>query len=153
MARPVKRNRAPINELDYAALPGGIYLDEVQFGMIHKMELHKQPKTNVDEFVFKGKLHRGEVRFITGDKLTFSLPVLDGYNHGFTLEGKAKDLFQVKDALDVFSENENRTFNYTKASSKLFYIGNMKEEITLYVTFYENCYGDNTNRWAVLYAE
>lgn len=39
MAKPTKRNRKPITKLDYSSLEDGIYIDEVSFGEIHKLEL------------------------------------------------------------------------------------------------------------------
>ena len=152
MARPVKRNRLPLEELNYTNVANGVYLDEVQFGMIHELKKQKQSHSEVEEFVFKGKLHKGEVKFICGDRLKEVSPILEGFNHGYTLEGKAQELFEVRGALDIFSKNENRSFNYTKEGSTLVFVGSDKEEVTLYVTFYENCYGEMNNRWAVIYA-
>lgn len=153
MAKPVKRNRLPIKKLNYTSLEDGIYLDDVAFGEIFKMELQKAEGSSVDEYVFEGKLHHGEIKFITGEKLLNQIPTMDGFNHGYTLEGDAQKIFHVEEALDIYSTNEQRIFNYTKKGSKLVFNGDLKKEYVIYVRFYDNCYGDDNNRWAVIFAE
>lgn len=153
MAKPVKRNRKPITKIDYTAVDDGIYLDDVSFGEIHLMKKIFSTEAEVDEYVYEGKLHEGEIKFLAGEKLSFQLPTMDGYNHGYTLEGDAQKIFKVEDALDVYSNDEDRTFNYTKANSKLVFIGDKKKDYVVFVRFYDNCYGDLNNRWAVIFAE
>jgi hypothetical protein len=153
MAKAVKRNRAPIQKVDYTAVENGIYIDEVSFGEIHLMEQTFSNEACVDEFVYEGKLHNGEVKFITGEKLATQIPGMNGYNHGYTLEGIAQEIFKVENALDIYSTDEGRTFNYTKTDSKLVFVGDKKKEYVIYVRFYDNCYGDENNRWAVIFAE
>lgn len=153
MAKPVKRNKEAVSKIDYTNVKEGIYLDEVSFGEIHQMEKKFSNETFVDEYVYEGMLHSGEVKFITGDKLSIQIPSMGGYNHGYTLEGKAQEIFQVESALDVYSSDEMRTFNYTKEDSKLVFIGDQKKKYTLYVRFYDNCYGNLNNRWAVIYVK
>lgn len=153
MAKPTKRNRKPITKLDYSSISDGIYIDEVSFGEIHKLELRVAEASNVDEYVYEGKLHKGEIKFVTGEKLATVIPTYTGFNHGFTLEGEAKYIFEVENALDVYSNNESRTFNYTKVDSKLIFKGDSRKTYAIYVRFYENCLGNNNNRWAVIYAE
>lgn len=152
MARPIKRNRLPIKKLNYTSLEAGIYLDEVAYGEIHKMETQSAEKDTVTEFVYEGNLHHGEVKFITGEKLQNQIPEMEGFNHGYTLEGIANEIFAVENSLDIYSNSEQRTFNYTKKDSKLIFKGDEKKEYSLFVRFYENCYGENNNRWAVIYA-
>ncbi len=153
MAKPVKRNKEAVKKIDYSMVKEGIYLDEVSYGEIHQMDKKFSNETYVDEYVYEGKLHSGEVKFITGDKLLMQIPSMDGYNHGYTLEGDAQKLFKVENALDVYSSDEMRTFNYTKVDSKLVFIGDQKKTYTIYVRFYDNCYGSLNNRWAVIYVE
>lgn len=152
MAKPVKRNRQPIEKIDYIETLDGVYIDDVAFGELHLMKVEKAKASYVDEFVYEGKLHNGEIKFLGGSTLV-QMPSMAGFNHGYTLEGDAQYIFEVENALDVYSSNEKRTFNYTQASSKLKFIGDSSKEYVLYVRFYENCYGNLNNRWAVIYAE
>lgn len=154
MAKPVKRNRKPIAKVDFSDFKEGIYLDDVAFGNVYPLMKRKSDfSEDVEEFVFEGKLHHGEIRFLTGDGLAVALPEVEGYNHGYTLEGDAVHLFKVENALDIYSDNEKRTFNYTKKDSRLIFVGDSKKDYVLFVRFYENCYGDFNNRWAVIFAE
>jgi hypothetical protein len=154
MAKLAKRNRAPIQKLDYSKkLPEMIYLDELAYGEVHPLKLTKAMDSQVDEYVYCGKLHQGEIKFLAGDKLDCQIPDIDGFNHGYTLEGLANDIFEVQAALDIYSSVEKRTFNYTKNDSKLVFKGDKKKDYAIYIRFYDNCVGNINNRWAVIFAE
>ncbi|QOS39432.1 hypothetical protein DYE49_02745 [Treponema rectale] len=154
MAKLAKRNREPLKKIDYTKeLTKTIYLDEMSFGQVHPMTLKKADVSNVDEYVYCGKLHKGEIKFLAGDKLGYQLPEMVGFNHGYTLEGIAPSIFEVQDALDVYSSIEKRTFNYTKKDSKLIFKGDKKKDYAIYVRFYDNCVNNVNNRWAVIFAE
>lgn len=153
MAQPVKRNREKVAVIDYSNITDGIYLNELSFGLVHKLESQVAKDSSTIEYHYHGRLHNGEIKLLTGTNMDVSIPELDGFNHGFTLEGVAKYIFKVENCLDVYSNGEKRTFNYTKKDSKLMFVGDKKKEYSLYIRIYDNCYGDNNFRWVVIYAE
>lgn len=153
MAKLDKRKKLPVQKIDYTNVEDGIYLDDVSYGEIHPMKKIFSSEACVDEYVYEGKLHRGEIKFIAGENLAYQIPAMAGYNHGYTLEGLAQKIFKVENALDIYSNDENRIFNYTKEGSSLVFVGDKKKEYVVFVRFYDNCYGDVNNRWAVIFAE
>ncbi len=151
MAKPVKRNRKPIKKVDVLNLPEGIYLDEKGFGEIHPLSSHRAV-SGEPELVYEGPLHKGKIGLVTGKDLKVNIPSL-GYDHGYTLEGKAQEIFVVDNGLDIYSPSEKRTFCYINPSSSLVFIGDPSKKYRIYFRIYENCYGNNNNRWVVINAE
>lgn len=125
-----------------------LYLQEVASGKLH--QLTKQVASwGGEEYVLKGNIAKGKVKFVRGEKLDQNVPAV-GDDHGYTLEGKAQELFVVKNALNEKSECENRSFNYINNKSTLEFVGNAKDQVSLYVRVYDN---EENNRWVVIYAE
>lgn len=153
MAQPVKRNREKVATIDYANVTDGIYLNETSYGLVHKLDCQVAKDSSVCEYFYKGRLHKGEIKILCGKNMDVPIPELEGFNHGFTLEGEAKNIFVVENCLDVYSNGEKRTFNYTKADSKLMFVGDKKKEYSFFIRIYDNCYGNNNFRWVVIYAE
>lgn len=132
--------------------PEGYCLNEKSFGKVHEMK-KVTSVFGVDEYTYVGKLHQGEVTFIGGEGLKEVYPVKEGDNHGFTLEGKAQEIFHCENALVRHSDSENRDFVYVNPKSVLKFVGDTKKCYTIKVRFYDNCYGEGNNRWVVIYAE
>lgn len=151
MAKPTRRHREPIRKLDVFNLPLGVYLDEKGFGELHLLHSHRA-RNGEPELMFEGKLHKGQVSLVTGAELETEIPT-QGYNHGFTLEGFAQDLFVVDNACVSYNAKENRTFCYINPTSKLMFQGNPDKKYRIYFHIYENCVGEANNRWVVVTAE
>ena len=76
-----------------------------------------------------------------------------GYNHGFTFEGFAQQLFVVDNACVSYNAQEDRTFAYINPTSKLMFQGDPSKKYRIYFHIYENCVGEENNRWVVVNAE
>ena len=132
--------------------PEGYCLNEKSFGKVH--ELCKATSVyGVEEYTYKGKLHQGEVTFVGGEGLKEVYPTLSGTNHGYTLEGLAQKIFHAENALVRHSDSEDRDFVYVNEKSVLKFVGDSHKSYTIKVRFYDNCYGNDNNRWVVIYAE
>lgn len=151
MAKPVKKNRRPIEKVDLFNLPETLYLNEKGYGEIHDLSLERG-KDGVKEYVYHGKLHKGNISLVFGKELGYTIPT-PGYNHGFTLEGKAQEIFTVDCSLMVYNAMEHRFFCYINPNSELFFKGNTKKDYSIYFRIYDNVNGENNNRWVVIYAE
>lgn len=152
MSKPIKRNREKINRINFLNLGDGVYLNEVSVGQLHLMR-EQDAVVGGKEYVYEGKLNAGEITFIGGADLKTTLVERDGFNHGYTLEGVAKEIFTGDAALNIYNPVEHRTFVYTNSSAALTFVGDPEKEYRLFVRFYENTYGDNNNRWGVIYGE
>lgn len=152
MAKPILRNRKPEDKLNLLNVKDGCYLDELTYGTIFPMK-EQEAKVGGKEYVYSGKIRRGACAFLLGEGLKEKVPDIDGYNHGYTLEGIADEIFDVKDALDIYSSSEHRTFCYTNADSKLIFVGSPDKEYNLYVRFYDKDANGSNHRWCVIYAE
>ena len=138
--------------LNLLNLPDGVYFDEKSFGMIHLMTAQKSI-FGIDEYVYKGKIHKGRCCFLTGKNLSKCAPSGDNWNHGFTLEGIAQEIFTVDKALIAKNAAERRTFCYTNSNSVLKFVGDPKKKYNIFARIYENAYGIGNYRWVVIYAE
>lgn len=150
--RTAKRVKAEkkINILD---IKDGVYLDEKSFGTVKLMEKNEKCIFGIDEYMYSGKLHKGRIGFLVGKDLKQVAPIQDDYNHGFTLEGAAKDIFEVEKALNIYNAAEKRTFSYVNGKSVLKFVGNPAQKFDIYVRIYDNAYGIENYRWVVIYAE
>ncbi len=151
MAKPTKRHREPIKKVDVLNLPLGIYLDEKGFGEIHLLHAHRSPNGE-PEVMYEGKVHKGELALVTGKNLELQVPT-QGFNHGYTIEGFAQQLFLVENACVSYNAKEDRTFAYINPTSKLVFTGNPDKKYKIYFHIYENCIGKDNNRWVVINAE
>lgn len=114
----------------------------------HAFKKSVSPIYGVDEYVFKGKLVKGAVKFIRKDGK--SVPTNDIYNSGYTLVGKAMQLFAVKNALVECSHtSEDQSYNYGNPKTVLEYVGDDKVH-TLYVRIYDNAHGEENDRWVTI---
>lgn len=128
-----------------------LYIEEVSSSTRHQLQKATASWNEGQvEYVYKGKLAKGVVRFLTGKNLSTTVPSTSGEDHGYTLEGKAQQLFEVSKALNVQNEWEGRSFNYINEKSTLKFVGDPKAEVSLYVRVYQN---ESDNRWVVIYAE
>ncbi len=132
-------------------LQKGIYLNECSYGKIHLMEEEISPVFNCREYIYRGKLHFGEVQFLGGDRLTERYPSVADRDHGYTFEGEANNVFQVVDALAAYNDEEGRTFNYIKPGSRLIFKGLANKEYEVHIRIYDNINGINNNRWVVIF--
>lgn len=101
----------------------------------------------VQEFIWTGVLEPGPLSFRRKDGQ--QVPVPADSNHGFTLVGKAKDLFRVENALVVLSETGDQAYAYIQNDSTLVYVGDDKPH-TLFVRIYDNASGENNDHWLAL---
>lgn len=90
-------------KLNMFDLADGLYFNEKSFGKLHYMKEGKSVYGD-REYVFEGRIHKGEVAFVMGRDLKDMIPVKGNWNYGYTLEGMAKDLFRADDALIKESE-------------------------------------------------
>lgn len=139
-------------KLDLSHLPEGVYFDEKAFGKVHLMEVNKSI-FGVDEYVYKGKIHKGRCGFLGGLRLSEQAPRPEDRDHGYTLEGLANEIFEVDNALVCHNEGDNRTYCYTNSKSALKFVGDPSKNYELYVRIYENAYGINNYRWVVIWAQ
>ena len=70
-----------------------------------------------------------------------------------TLEGNAQRIFQAENALVRHSDSEDRDFVYINDKSSLRFVGDSDKNYEIHIRIYDNCYGNNDNRWVVIYAE
>ncbi len=145
------KNRT-IKSLDLNNSENHMYMIEQSFGLVHKMRWNNSI-FNTEEFVYTGRLHKGKLTFATGKDLKVVVPRRGKFNYGFALEGIAKDIFKVRNSLNIYNKFENRTFSYINPNSYLEFIGDPFVEYSLYVRIYEDCFGIKNSRWAVIYAQ
>lgn len=151
MAKPTRRHREPVRKLDVFNLPLGVYLDEKGFGEIHLLHSHRSANGE-PELMYEGLLHKGQLALVTGANLEKQIPT-QGYNHGYTLEGLAQQLFVVDYACVSYNAQEDRTFAYINPTSKLMFQGDPAKKYRVFFHIYENCVGEENNRWVVINAE
>ena len=151
MAKTTKRNRKPVQKVDILNLPEGVYLDEKGFGEIHPLTVDEDD-FGEREYIYRGTLHKGALAIVTGKKLTITVP-MPGYDHGYTFEGAAQEIFKVENALNVTNPAERRTFSYINPHSQLTFFGDPKQEYEIHFHIYDNCKGENNFRWVVVRAE
>lgn len=152
MAKPVKRNRVPKKKINLTDVKPGLYLDEITYGDILPLT-EQEASVGGKEYVYEGKLHHGKIAFVGGEGLKEIFPEMEGFNHGFTLEGVAPKIFEVRNALNIYSETEKRLFSYSTKKSELHFLGDPKKVYKLYLRFYDKQNEETTERWAVLYVE
>ncbi len=130
----------------------GVYLDEVNYGKLHLME--KGVSVYGDkQYSYVGKIHKGEIRFVTGKNFDLTFPIKGDWDYGYTLEGDANKLFKATNALVKYSEEEKRTFIYINDESKFEFIGGLDYDYELYIRIFDRDEDDYTNfRWVVIYA-
>jgi|WetSurMetagenome_2_1015567.scaffolds.fasta_scaffold70352_2 hypothetical protein len=141
-----------LKTLNLKELPDGVFFDEQAFGRVHIMDVNPSI-FGVDEYVYSGRIHKGRCGFLCGKKLNQEAPVLTNWDHGFTLEGVAQQIFTVDKALICVNKDENRTFCYVNHYSRLKFIGDPMKEYQLYVRIYENAFGIENYRWVVIWAQ
>ena len=146
-----KKNRT-IKALNLMQAEYNVYLLEKGYGLAHRMR-KQQSMFGIDEYVYTGRFHKGCIKLVNGRNMSYSLPEKERYNFGFTLEGEADKIFQVRNALCKYNSNERRRFCYTNKKSELYFVGDPFKIYSMYVRIYDNCYGYCNNRWVVIYAE
>lgn len=104
----------------------------------------------VKEYFWKGIIHKGVVKFTHASGK--QVPVPADSNHGYTLVGKAKNLFAPDNALEVLSESGDQAYVYIQPESFIKYVGDENEH-TIYVRIYDNTTGKNNDRWLTLSVE
>lgn len=104
----------------------------------------------VKEYFWKGIIHKGVVKFVHASGK--QVPVPADSNHGYTLVGKAKNLFAPENALEVLSESGDQAYVYIQPESFIKYVGDENEH-TIYVRIYDNTTGKNNDRWLTLSVE
>ena len=141
-----------VKKVDIIKTPEGICLNEKSFGKVH--ELVKETSIfGVEEYIYRGKLHQGEITFVGGEGLKDVYPTKEGENHGYTLEGEAQKLFRAENALVRHSESEDRDFVYVNPRSVLKFVGDSRKNYEIHIRIYDNCYGNGNNRWVVIFAK
>lgn len=139
-------------KLDMLSLDDGIYFNEKGYGKLHLLK----EETSVygdKEFVYEGRIHKGEVTFIAGKTLSETIPLKGEWDYGYTLEGLAIDFFRPTNTLLKKSDIEHRTFVYTNPRSKLTFVGDYRKIYRLHVRIFD-ALGESYNyRWLVLYLE
>jgi len=81
------------------------------------------------------------------------VPVHHSANCGYTLVGKAQKLFHADKALVANGEaSDDQEYVYINEHSTLHYVGEDGVH-TLFVRVYDNIYGENDDRWAVVYID
>lgn len=151
MAKPTRRHREPIRKLDVFNLPQGTYLDEKGYGQLHLLHSHRA-KNGEPELMYEGNLHKGQLALVSGSELECEIPS-QGYDHGYTFEGFAQELFVVDNATVSYNAKEDRTFAYINPTSRLMFQGDPNKKYRIYFHIYENCVGEENNRWVVVNAE
>lgn len=148
----VKKNVVTEKKLNMFDLKEGIYFDEKAFGKLHLMK----EGTSVygdKEYVYEGRIHKGEVAFVLGSDLKRTIPVKGAWDYGYTLEGMAKDLFVADEALTKENEAEKRKFVYIKTNSKLRFVGDYRRNYRLHVRVFDIVDEKPNYRWLVLFLE
>lgn len=142
-------NEKRLNLLD---LKKGVYFDEVSYGKLHRME-NGTSAYGDKEYTYVGKIHKGEVKFLTGRNTDIIIPQKGDWDYGYTLEGQANQLFEAKNALVRYNEEEKRTFIYINDESKLEFLGGLDREYELYIRIFDRDPDGRTNfRWVVIFA-
>lgn len=148
----VKKNVVTEKKLNMFDLKDGIYLDEKAFGKIHLMK-EGISLYGDKEYIYEGKIHKGEVVFLLGNDLKKTIPVKGAWDYGYTLEGMAKELFVASDALTKENEAEKRNFVYINSKSKLSFIGDFRRTYRLHVRVFDIVDEKPNYRWLVLFLE
>ena len=155
MAKKVIKNTKSVKttrKVDILKTPEGVCLNEKSFGKVHELK-RGTSIFGVEEYVYTGKLHQGEVTFVGGEELRDVYPSKGESNHGYTLEGNAQKIFKAENALVRHSDEEDRDFVYINDKSSLRFVGDSDKNYEIHIRIYDNCYGNNDNRWVVIYAE
>ncbi|MFA6874280.1 MAG: hypothetical protein WCR16_01505 [Bacilli bacterium] len=142
------RNDIPV---DFRNVRDGVYMVEEAFGAPHKLKEGVSLYGDKD-YEYVGRIHKGEICFRSGKDMSKSIPAPGDWDYGYTLEGIARDLFEVEGALVNNNGQENREFAYIGPDSKLKFVGNVRKKYKLYVRCFT---AENSEeiRWLVLYAE
>lgn len=152
MQRRTPKSKVRVETVDIMNIKDGVYISEQSYGTVREMKENANSLYSQREFVYRGKLHNGTVSFIMGEDLAVKAPKGENFNHGYTLEGDAKDIFQVEDALIKYNPYEKRLFCYINKDSKLKFVGDPTKSYDIYIRiFSEN--GIDDLRWVVIYAE
>lgn len=139
--------------LNLLNLKKGIYFNEVSYGKLHLMENGVSAYGDKD-YSYVGKIHKGEVRFVTGRDNHIQIPEKGDWDYGYTLEGQANTLFKAEKALVRYNGEEDRTFVYINDDSKLEFVGGLDREYEIHIRIFDRDEDGRTNfRWVVLYAE
>lgn len=78
------------------------------------------------------------------------VPVREQSNCGYTLVGKAKQLFKANKALVAYGEpSDDQEYVYINNNSEIQYVGETSEH-TIYVRVYDNASGERNDRWVVI---
>lgn len=119
-----------------------------------KHQFHSQISKiyDVKEYFYKGIFRKGDsIRFI--HRNGNDVPVHDTPNCGYTLVGKAQRLLSSKKALLANGEaGDDQEYVYINDHSELTFVADTAE-YTLFVRVYDNLYGNNNDRWVVIYME
>lgn len=130
----------------------GVYLDEVNFGKLHLMEDGVSVYGD-KQYAYVGKIHKGEIKFVTGKDTNIVFPLKGDWDYGYTLEGEANNLFKAKNALVSYNGEEDRTFIYINDDSSLEFVGGLDKEYEVYIRIFDRDENGDTNfRWVVIYA-
>lgn len=94
-------------------------------------------------------LKRGTTIYFTRPSGSF-VPVKEQSNCGYTLVGKAKQLFKASKALVAYGEpSDDQEYVYINTNSEVQYVGETGEH-TLYARVYDNASGEKNDRWVVI---
>lgn len=121
--------------------------NERGFDSAHQFKSQISGIYGVKEYIWTGVIPQGRIDFKHLDGRP--IPVPADSNHGYTLVGKAKDLFEAENALVVLSESGDQAYVYIQPESHIKYVGDDKVH-TLYVRIYDNDNGENNDRWLTL---
>ena len=151
---PVPRDKnvrkvVKIRKEEELPLPDGVYLyypeQERYIALSEKVSAYGDK-----EYAFLGNLTMGEIKIIKVENgVRYILPLKGDWNYGYTLEGDAKALFHVTDALLDYNAKEARSFAYITATSKLYFSGVEGRYFLTLRLFGEE--GKEGKRWVVLY--
>ena len=145
------------NELNNVSNEGqnnevNLSLNEVSFGKIHK--LSKAVSSTGDEtYRYKGRLHQSQIKFYYNGNITKPVPVVGNGDYGYTLEGKARELFTYEDAFVTENKAENKLFIYINDNSKLFYNGSFLENYNFFFKVFKEEHNQSVVRWITITAE
>lgn len=144
----MKKEYGKKNLIDINNLKGDLFLVENSFGRVHELDC-REDENGEKEYRYIGRLHNGKTSLISGVKLLNVIPTA-GYDHGYTLEGVAKNIFEVENGLSIYNASEKRTFNYINANSTLNFVGDKDKTYEIYIKIYDKC---GNNRWVVIAAK
>lgn len=131
-------------------LPKGMYVIQKNGGTIYPLVERKTSFGWTEYTIANGLDQNKEYEFVWvggKDKGEKTLPSLAVPNHGYTLEGKADSFFKVENALRVWDEKAQRSYNYVNEKSSLRYVASSSAMQSMYVRFYDD------GRWCVIYAK